>query len=89
MFYVSVMCMGQNSVVDTVTLQAGQSDDRTTTRVRFSAPVQSGPGAKPASCTIGTGSFFPRGKVAGYGIDHPLAFLVQRLKKEQKYYSFS
>ena len=24
---------------------------------RFSAPVQTGPGAHPASCTIGTGSF--------------------------------
>ena len=28
---------------------------------RFSAPVQTGPGAHPASCTIGTGSF-PWGK---------------------------
>ena len=25
-------------------------------KVRFSAPVQTGPGAKPASCTMGTGS---------------------------------
>jgi hypothetical protein len=25
--------------------------------VRFSAPVQTGPGAHPASCTTGTGSF--------------------------------
>jgi len=24
---------------------------------RFSAPVQSGPGVHPASCTMGTGSF--------------------------------
>jgi hypothetical protein len=24
---------------------------------RFSAPVQTGPGAHPASCTVGTGSF--------------------------------
>jgi len=29
---------------------------------RFSAPVQTGPGAHPASCAMGTGSF-PRGKV--------------------------
>jgi len=29
--------------------------------VRFSAPVQTGPGAHPASCTMGAGSF-PRGK---------------------------
>jgi hypothetical protein len=26
-------------------------------RARFSAPVQTGPEAHPASCTIGTGSF--------------------------------
>ena len=30
---------------------------------RFSAPVQTGPGAHPASCTVGTGSF-PGGKAA-------------------------
>ena len=31
---------------------------------RFSAPVQTGPGAHPASCTVGTGSFIG-GKAAG------------------------
>ena len=31
---------------------------------RFSAPVQTGPGAQPASYTMGTGSF-PVGKAAG------------------------
>jgi hypothetical protein len=31
---------------------------------RFSAPVQTGPGAHPASCTMGTGSF-PRQRTAG------------------------
>ena len=31
---------------------------------RFSAPVQTGPGAHPASYTMGTGSF-PGGKAAG------------------------
>ena len=31
---------------------------------RFSAPVQTGPGTHPASCTVGTGSF-PGVKVAG------------------------
>ena len=33
---------------------------------RFSAPVQTGPGAHPASCTMGTGSF-PRSKI-GRGV---------------------
>jgi len=40
---------------------------------RFSAPVQTGPGAHPASCTMGTGSF-PRVK-SGQGVTltpHPL-----------------
>ena len=30
-------------------------------RARFSSPAQTGPGAHPASCTMGTGSF-PGGK---------------------------
>jgi hypothetical protein len=37
---------------------------------RFSAPVQTGPGANPASCTMGTGSF-PGVKRPGRGVDHP------------------
>jgi hypothetical protein len=38
-------------------LRAGRSGDRIPVEARFSAPVQTGPGAHPASCTIGTGSF--------------------------------
>jgi hypothetical protein len=37
---------------------------------RFSAPVQTGPGASPASCTMGTGSF-PGVKRPRRGVDHP------------------
>jgi len=37
---------------------------------RFSAPVQTGPGAHPASCTMSTGSF-PGVKRLGHGVDHP------------------
>ena len=37
---------------------------------RFSAPVQTGPGAYPASYTMGTRSF-PGVKRAGCGADHP------------------
>jgi len=47
---------------------------------RFSARVQTGPGAHPASCTMGTGSF-PGIKRPGRGVDHPPR-LVPRLKKE-------
>ena len=37
---------------------------------RLSVPVQTGPGAHPASCTMGTGSF-PGVKRPGRGADHP------------------
>jgi len=48
---------------------------------RFSAPVQTGPGAHPASCTMGTGSFL--GVKRGWGVmltPHPL--LVPLVMKE-------
>jgi len=38
--------------------------DRIPVGTRFSASVQTGPGAHPASCTMGTGSF-PRVETAG------------------------
>ena len=44
---------------------------------RFSGPVQTGPGAYPASCTMGTGSF-PGVKRPGRGADHPPPFSVPR-----------
>jgi len=37
---------------------------------KFSAPVQNGPGAHPASFTMGTGSL-PAVKRPGWGVDHP------------------
>ena len=37
---------------------------------RFSAPVQTDPGAHPTSCTMGTG-FFSGVKRPGRGVDHP------------------
>ena len=48
---------------------------------RFSAPVHTGPGAHPASCTMGTGSF--PGIKSGRGVTltpHPLP--VPLVKKE-------
>jgi len=38
--------------------------------MRFSLPLQNGPGAQPTSCTIGTWSF-PGAKQSGHGSDHP------------------
>jgi len=37
--------------------------------VRSSAPIQTGPGAQPASYTLGTGSF-PGVKRPGCGVEH-------------------
>jgi len=51
-------------------LRAGWSGDRLPVGARFSAPVQTGPGAHPASYTMGTGSF-PGVKWPGRGVDHP------------------
>jgi len=48
---------------------------------RFSSPVQTGPGAHPAFCTMGTGSF--PGVKSGWGVTlttHP--FLVPLVMKE-------
>ena len=47
--------------------------------VRFPAAVQTGPGAHPASCTMGIGSF-PDVKQPGCGVDNP-PHLAPRLKK--------
>ena len=41
-------------------LRAGLSGDRIPVEARFSAPVQTGPGAYPASCVMGT-RYFSRG----------------------------
>jgi hypothetical protein len=62
-------------------LRAGRSGDRIPVGARFSAPIQTGPGAHPASCTIGTRSF--PGVEGGLGMTltpHPL--LVPRSKKQ-------
>jgi hypothetical protein len=60
----------------------GRSGDRILVGARFSAPVQTGPGAHPASCTMDTGSF--PGVESGRGVTltpHPL--LVPRSKKSR------
>jgi hypothetical protein len=46
------------------------SGDQISKGARFSPPVQTGPGAHPASYTMGTGSF-PGVKRPGRGVDHP------------------
>ena len=51
-------------------LQAGQSGDRILPGTRFSTPVQTGPGAHPASYTMSAGSFLGV-KQRGHGSNHP------------------
>jgi hypothetical protein len=54
-------------------LRSGRSGDRIPVQARFSAPVQTGPGAHPAFCTMSTGS--SSGVKSGQGVTltpHPL-----------------
>jgi hypothetical protein len=51
-------------------LRAGRSGDLIPVRARFSAPVQTGPGARPASYTMSSGSLTGL-KRQGRGVDHP------------------
>ena len=55
-------------------LRDGRSGDRIPVGARFSAPVQTGPGAHPASCTMDTGSL-PRVK-SGRGVTLTPHFLL-------------
>jgi len=47
-------------------LRAGRSSDRNPVGTKFSAPVQTGIGAHPTACTMGTGSF--KGLKSGRGV---------------------
>jgi len=61
-------------------LRAGRSWDRIPVGARFSAPVQSGSGAHPSFCTMGTGHF-PKVK-SGRGVTlTPHPFLVSWSRK--------
>jgi len=73
--------MSWDSVVSIVySLQAEQSMDSIPLGLRFTVPVQTGPGAHPASCTMGTGSL-PEVKWWGHGVGHP-PHLAPSLKEE-------
>jgi hypothetical protein len=61
-------------------LRAGRSGDRIPLGPRFTAPVQTGPAAHPASYTTGTGSLLGV-KRPERGVDHP-PHLGPRLKEE-------
>jgi hypothetical protein len=64
---------------------AGRPEDRIPVEPRFSAPVQTGPGAQPASSTMGTGYFPEVGSGRGVALTpHPL--LVPRSKNRVEQY---
>ena len=54
---------------------------------RFSAPVQTGPGAHPTSYIVGTGSF-PGVKRPGRGVDHPPPSITE-VKERTELYIYS
>ena len=68
-------------------LRAVLSGDRIPVGTRCSTPVQTGPGALPASYTMGTGSF-PRINWPGRGVDHPPPFSSE-VKERVKLYLYS
>jgi hypothetical protein len=62
-----MLSSGPGSSVGIATeVRAGRSGDRIPVGARFSAPVQTGPGAHPAYGTMGTGSFL--GVEGGRGV---------------------
>jgi len=77
-----ILSVGRDSSVGIATDYGLNGPDRIPVEARFSAPVQTGPAAHPASCTIGTGSF-PRIK-SGRGVTltpHPLLMPWSRNSK--------
>ena len=53
---------------------------------RFSAPVQTGPGAHLGFYTMDTGFFFPGVKRPGRGVDHPLPSNAEVKEKVELYH---
>jgi hypothetical protein len=72
----------RNSSVD-IASRYGLDDPGIESRwgVRFSLPVQAGPGAHPASCTVDTDCLSPGLTRPGRDFDHP-PHIAPRLKKE-------
>ena len=71
---------------DSNSLRPGQHGYRIPVEVKFSAPVQTGPGAYPASYEMGTGPL-SRGQIGRSVAWTTNTHLAQRLKKESSYTS--
>jgi hypothetical protein len=66
-------------------LRAERSGHRIPVGVRFFAPVQTGPGAHPASYTMGTWSF-PELKWPALGVDHPFPSSAEVKERVELYF---
>jgi hypothetical protein len=66
-------------------LRAGRSGDPFPVGARFSATVQTGPGAHPASYTMGNVSF-PEVKRPGRGVDIPPSSSVEVKERVELYF---
>jgi hypothetical protein len=81
--------VGWDSVVGIATLYALEFVVQNPVGMRFFTPVQKVPGARPVSCTMGTGSFTCV-KRPECGIDHPPLYCSEVKKRAQIYlYSLS
>jgi hypothetical protein len=70
MYTLDSTATGINYFMNCDSLRAGRSGDRILVGARFSASAQAGPGAHPASYTMGITSF-PGVKRPEHGVDHP------------------
>jgi hypothetical protein len=66
-------------------LRAGGYGDRIPVGARFSAPVQTGPGAYPTFYTMGTGSF-PSVMRRGRGVDYPPPSIAEVKERVELYF---
>jgi hypothetical protein len=77
--------VGWNSVVSIVThYRLDNPGIESLWGARFTAPVQTGPGAHPASYTMGTGSFLGV-KWMRHGVDHPTPSSVDVKQRAELY----
>ena len=91
LFIYEILFINLSNLMAAVTAQsvkrlamAGRPVDRIPVEARYSAPVQTGPVAHPAYCTMGTGSL-PGVKRPGSGADPPPHLQCQVLKRVELY----
>jgi len=87
-FIANISWVGQGSAVGVATCYGLHgSGIESWRRARFSTPIQTGPGAHPASYTVGPG-FFLGVKWPGRDVDHPLPSCAE-VKERVEWYLYS